>query len=415
MLCIPRQEGKTELGVRLAHDLTSRPFTSSSLFLAKSHSSAKKMAREKFLRIFEKDKFAVNTELVYLKSCPTSQIFIESVDVEPDRMRGGTYNYIHWAEVAFSKFQLGVQTKDVWDKVIAPTLKETDGFVFLESTNNGKNGWFDLWENAKDFGFSTLRVSLSEMVHLGLVSQAEYDYLQRTTQPDVFRQEYECEFITFLGKTYPEFQPYHVLMDMPGPRIGQKVAIAIDWGYHPSATCVLFGYVQGGQIFIFDEIYELEQLPIATAEAIRSKLAKWSITTFGAAADHEPDRNEELNRRGIACTPADKVDLLGNRVQIKELFFQNRLFVHPRCKFLLRDIDAAVWDAKKSDVGEIDYGQCTWGHFDAEAALRYLVRELGEMEDDAPEDNGLKRTDPASAEMYEHRRALGYGVPRFGD
>ena len=404
MAILPRQEGKTELGIRLLRDLTGRPFTKSSLFLAKSHASAKKMAREKFLRLFERNIFAVNTELVYHKAHPTSQVFIESVDVEPDRLRGGTYGMIHWAEVAFSKFQLGVTVMDVWDKCVGPTLKETDGFVYLESTNNGKNGWYDLWTNAKEFGFATLRVSLSEMVHLGLVEQWEYDQLSRTTQPDVFRQEYECEFITFMGKVYPEFQPFHVLLDMPGPRLDQKVAIAIDWGYHPSATCVLFAYIQGGQIFVFDELYETEQLPIATAEAIRAKLAHWSVTSFGAVADHEPDRNEELNRRGIACSPADKVDLLGNRVQIKELLFQNRLFFHPRCKFTLRDLDAAVWDLKKSDKGEIDYQQCTWGHFDAEAALRYLVRELGEMESAEPQDRSLLLKDEASAEMQMARR-----------
>ena len=191
MLILPRQEGKTELGVRLAHDLTVRPFTSSSLFLAKSHGSLKKMAREKFLRIFSEKLFQINTELVYLKDCKTSQIFLESVDKDPDRMRGGTYSFIHWAEVAFSKFELGFGVMDVWGKVIAPTLKETDGFTLLESTNNGKNGWYELWENAAELGFSRLRISLSEMVNLGLTSPAEYEHLKKETQPDIFRQEYE--------------------------------------------------------------------------------------------------------------------------------------------------------------------------------------------------------------------------------
>ena len=68
------------------------------------------------------------------------------------------------------------------------------------------------------------------------------------------------------------------------------------------------------------------------------------------------------------------------------MLFRSRqqLKIHPRCVNLIRDLEAAVWDAKKE--GEIDYGQCTWGHFDAEAALRYLLRELSNAEVDAPED-----------------------------
>lgn len=49
---------------------------------------------------------------------------------------------------------------------------------------------------------------------------------------------------------------------------------------------------------------------------------------------------------------------------------------------LIRDLQTAVWDGKKE--GELDYDQCTYGHFDAEAALRYLVRELGKAERQAP-------------------------------
>lgn len=399
MLCLPRQKGgKTELGVRLMHDITEKPFTSSSLFLAKSRPAARKAVREKFLRLFDPSIFSVNTQIVYNKSYKTSQVFIDSVDKDPDRIRGGTYSLIHWSEVAFSKIEGEHTIKDVFDKVINPTLAETTGYALLESTNNGKNGWFDLWNMAPEFGFSTLRVSLSDMVYLGLVPQEEYDRIKATTQPDVFLQEYECEWITFTGKVYPEFIPgRHIMPDMPGPEEWQVVKMAIDWGYTPSATCVLFGYVKDKALYIFDEHYQKEEMPIKTAEAIHAILSRWKIVNFSAVADHEQDRIDELNARGIKCGKARKVDVLGNRVQIKEMFFLNNLFIHPRCVNLIRDLEAAIWHPKKSDKGEIDDSQCTWGHFDAEAALRYLVREFSEFEEEEPEGNPFADTDQLSA------------------
>ena len=407
MVSMPRQYGgKTELGVRIAEDILRAPYSKSTLFLAKSHPSAKKMAREKFMRLFRKDLYAVNTETVYLKSYPTSCGFIESVDKDPDRMRGGTYAFIHWAEVAFSKMEGNITIMDVFDRVLNPTLRMTDGYCYLESTNNGKNGWYDLWTNAKEFGFQTLKVSLSDMVYLGLVSQEDYDAIQRTTLPEVFKQEYECEWVVFAGKVYPEFLGRHILPDMPNPEPWQTVIMGIDWGYTPSATCVLFGYVKDDCIFIFDEHYQTEELAVHTAQAIQGKLAQYQTKHFICAADHEGDRNEELTRRGIECFQAKKADVLGNRIQIKELFFADQLFIHPRCSNLIRDLQAATWDAKKSDKGEIDYGQCTWGHFDAEAALRYLIREVSDVEDTKPEENPLLSVDPAMAEEWQSRREL---------
>ena len=406
MVILPRQfGGKTELGVRLCHNLLRLPFTKSSLFLAKSRPAARKAAREKFMRLFDKKDFEVNTETVYLKKHPTSCCFIDSVDKDPDRIRGGTYAFIHWSEVAFSRLEGGATIIDVFDRVINPTLANTDGYCYLESTCNGKNGWYDLWEAASDFGFSRLKVSFSGMLELGLITQEEYDRIRSTTQPDVFRQEYECEWVTFQGKVYPEFVGSHIDPDMPGPDVGQTVILGIDWGYSPSATCVLFGYVAGDMLCIFDEHYQMEELALKTAEAIRGKMAFWRVGNYAAVADHEADRNEELNRRGINCSPAKKVDVLGNRMQIKELFWADRIRIHPRCENLIKDLNAAVWDTKKSDKGEIDYSQCTWGHFDAEAAFRYLVRELSDVADEKPVVIPMSNLDNLSAQAWLSNQA----------
>jgi hypothetical protein len=386
LLALPRQYGgKTELGVRLLHDITRRPFTSSSLFLAKDKKSGKKATREKFERIFSKDHFHVNTENVYLKKHTTSVIFMDSVDKDPDRIRGGTYSCIHWSEVAFSKIEKGESIISVFDKVIQPTLTQTDGYVLLESTNNGKNGWYDLWNDYQRYGFSRLKLGLSDLVYMGIISPEEYEKVKSTTHPDVFKQEYECEWVSFQGKVYNEFDEKRHVANIDGPKEWQKVAIAIDWGYDPSATCILFAYVHNGKIHVFDEHYEKRELAAITAEKLEAKLQKWGVKRFGAVADHEEDRIEELNRRSIPCGKAKKTNVLGARIEIKELLYFDRIVFHPRCEMTLRDLNAAVWHEKKE--GELDEGACTWGHFDGEATLRYLVRELGQLEAIEPIEN----------------------------
>lgn len=406
LLAFPRQEGKTELGVRLGRDvmmrsaLAGRP--SSSIFLAKDRKSAKKATREKFMRLCPRDIFNVNTEQIYIKKFPTAIQYIESVDKDPDRIRGGTYDYIHWSEVAFSKLELGVTITDIFELILKWTQRKTAGYALLESTMKGRNGWKDLWDNADELGFAKLRVRFSDMLELGLVTQAEFDAEKNGCHPLVFAQELECEFVSFQGRTYDELSERHIWADMPGPQEWQLVVSSIDWGFDPSATAALFGYMQDGLLCVFDEHYQKRELGITTAEKIEQRKQFWQIERLACVADHEKDRVEELTRRGIPCSLAVKSNVLGNRIQIKELLHFDRIRIHPRCVNLIRELEIAVWDPKKE--GEIDYKQDAEGHFDAEAALRYLVRELHGAETIAPARNPHRATDPMSASAWNMGR-----------
>ncbi len=403
MLVLPRQYGgKTELGCRLGVDIISRPDTKSGLFLAKDHPSAKKATREKFLRLADPKLFAVNTQQIYLKSHVTSTLYIGSVDKEPDRLRGGTYAFVHWSEVAFSKIERGETITTVFDKVVKPTLSLQNGYALLESTLNGKNDFYNLWENYKEHRFHRLLIGLGQMVEMGLIDQETFDYEKSQYHPDVFRQEFLCEWVSFLGRAYPELNDSH-FEPFPDPEPWQTVIFAVDWGFSPSATCVLFAYVKDGCLYIFDEHYKMQETPIETAFAIETRRVEYEIGHMIGVADHDPARIVELTTRGIACANADKVNTMGARMQIKESLYFNRMRIHPvRCPYLKRDLEAAAWDGKKD--GELDYSQFSWGHGDAESALRYLIRMLSEAEADKPEVNPLEGFDAASARAYEINR-----------
>lgn len=407
MLVLPRQlGGKTEFGVRVGHNLLQQKKPHTGLFLAKDAKSARRATREKFLRIYPSKEYSVNSDRIIKRTDPTCVLNIASVDKDPDRIRGGTNHYIHWSEVAFAKLDHGETIQGVFGKVIDPTTTIFDAYILLETTLNGQNGFKDLWDNAKDYGFVKLLVSLTQMLEMGLVSYEDYMRIKSKTHPIIFRQEFDCEFVTFLGLTYDEFDEHvHVDADMAPPEPWQRVAFAADWGWNPSATCILYAYVRDGIINVFDEIYGQEMLLEATYQHMQAHNQLWMIEHLAGVADHEDDRIEELNRRGISCAKADKANVLGNRIEIKELLWKKRIMIHPRCKNLIRDLSAAVWHPKKE--GDLDPSQCTWGHWDAEAALRYLVRELKDYEAEEPEENPHSATDQASAREWALRQGVG--------
>lgn len=403
----PRQYfGKTELGVRLAHNLTSEEGATTSMFVAKNALARKKATREKFMRIFDARDFAVNTELIYNKKHPTSQIFMGSIDKDPGSQRGGTLNFLHMSEMAFWNLEHGETVSDVWQKVLRHLLSQRDGYCYGESTTNGFNGFKDFWDNAKEFGFHTLSVSLSQMLELGLITQDTFDKEKREVHPLVFAQELECEWVTFQGLVYNELDEAVHVAEVPPPEEWQSIIAAIDWGWKPSATSVLFGYVKDEIVYVFDEIYEFEQRIEDTAAAIHEKLRYWGIERFVAVADHDLARNKELEVRGIGTVLADKVNVAGNRIEIKEHLWKGLIRIDPRCKALIRDLSHATWHPKKE--GELD-ANCSWGHWDAEAAMRYLIRGLKTHEADEPDENPMKDADQASARAWEINRRAGRG------
>jgi hypothetical protein len=406
MLMLPRQfGGKTELGVRLAHDLCRRPAPSSSMFVAKSTGARKKATREKFLRLFDRRDFEVNTELIYLKKSPMSQIFMASIDKDPGNQRGGSLVYLHCSEMAFWKMDLGMSVPDCWQGVLAPMINEIEGYALLESTPNGSNGWRDLWDNAKFFGFKTFKLSLGQMVELGLVPEETYQRIKSEMHPLMFDQEYELDWVTFQGLVYNEFDEHTHVADIAPPEDWQACALAIDWGFDPSATCILMAYQKDGVICVFDEIYALRQRLEETQQSIEARQLMWRIARFAAVGDHEEDRNEELTRGGIPVTKADKVNVLGNRLQIKTRLYQKKILIHPRCQYLIKDLKSATWHEKKE--GDLDYSKCSWGHYDAEAALRYLIRAFDGYEECPPVVNPHIGINDAAARAWDmQRRAL---------
>ena len=386
LLMLPRQEGKTEIGIRICRSMLDTNQTRQTLFLAKSKKSAQKAAREKFQRLFPPAQFKVNTETIINRSNPQAIGFIDSVDKDPDRIRGGTNHFIHWSEVGFSQLEHGVTIDDVVQKILMPSQRKTNGFALLESTANGENGWKDLWDSAGEYlGAKTIRVSLTMLREMGLVSEAEYESIKANTHPLVFRQEYECEWVVFAGLIYDELQDWMIeAFDLPDS-LG-TVGCAIDWGYIDS-TCMLAGYRYGGKYWIFDEIYENKTLLEQFSKTFKEHITLWDAKNLACVADHDPMRIEELRRRGIPCMNANKADVLGNRLQIKEMLWKDQIRIHPRCVNLIRDLKSIAFNKKSNAKREdADYDECSWGHYDAEAAFRYLIRNLSEIPETIDED-----------------------------
>lgn len=83
--------------------------------------------------------------------------------------------------------------------------------------------------------------------------------------------------------------------------------------------------------------------------------------------------------------PARKDDLIAMVNQARLWVSAGRVRVHPRCKYLIGCLRNGIWNDNRDDWAHT----MTWGHFDALAALIYLIRIIDVVTNPIPRDFGI--------------------------
>lgn len=89
---------------------------------------------------------------------------------------------------------------------------------------------------------------------------------------------------------------------------------------------------------------------------------------------------------GLVFVPTRKDELEAQIVQVCRWVREGRLAIHPRCVHLIAQMQAAVWNKARTEFAESK----EFGHFDAVAALIYLVRNVIPNQDRVPHGYGLR-------------------------
>jgi hypothetical protein len=103
----------------------------------------------------------------------------------PDALRGGYLDGVVMDEVA----QMSPET---WTHVVRPMLADREGWAVFIGTPQGKNAFYNLWEQAEH------DPSWGRMMHraqdTGLIAIGELEEARRSMTPEAFAQEFECSF-----------------------------------------------------------------------------------------------------------------------------------------------------------------------------------------------------------------------------
>jgi phage terminase large subunit len=126
----------------------------------------------------------------------------------------------------------------------------------------------------------------------------------------------------------------------------KRFIAGLDFGFtHPTAM-VIIGIDPDDKYYIVDEVYQHKLTSAEIGQIAKDKMEQWNIEVVYCDSAR-PEIIEDLQRLAIPAEAAIK-DVFDGIMHVKSLIGQKRLFCSPDCKFMLREFDSYIWDAKST-------------------------------------------------------------------
>lgn len=257
----------------------------------------------------------------------TSEIFLGSWE-KIDNYRGFEYDFILFDEVQdYRKFWIG------WQEAARPTLTPRRGEALFMGTSKGFNHFYDLYGlELKDEDYKSFHYTTYDNPYIPV---DEIEKAKAELPSDRFAQEYLAEFRKAEGLVFKEFnREQHVFTDeIRG--FSEKLA-GVDFGYtNPCAIPTVV--VKDGNYYVTNLLYKTGMTDLQVAEVVASRRYNYVYPDPEA-----PAAIAEMKVKGVNVRNVDKgKDSIKHGIdKMRELFLQNRLFIHSSCLDLIGELES---------------------------------------------------------------------------
>lgn len=264
-----------------------------------------------------------------------------------ETLRGQQFDFLVLDEVAmYRNFWLN------WQEVLRPTLTDTKGEAMFISTPKGFNHFYDLYnlEN-EDKDFKSFNFTTYDNPH---IPKEEIDTARDQMTEDRFAQEFLADFRKTEGLVYKEFDRQKHLYENEDVVEGSSISVVktmggIDFGFTNPCAAITVKKDKYGKYFVSEEWYKTKQTDAQIADYVAA--LKWNE----CYPDPEsPSGIAELQKRGVNIREVLKgKDSIRNGINVvRELFKQNRLFIHKSCQNLIWELETYSYPEKKNNHNE---------------------------------------------------------------
>jgi hypothetical protein len=250
----------------------------------------------------------------------------------------------------------------ILDSYLIPTISVKMGGILMASTPRGY-GDFALIAESDEYTVVQLTTLDGGLVSQEFLEEQRERYRKRGAE-HLFEQEFLGIVIKNAGKYFTR-EP--IISDTPPEWINNiRCVIGVDWGYTSPFACVRI--LTDGQTYYVDEmVYETKLTPEQQADRITTLAKPYRNTTIVIDPSTPDNTIRTYKYYGIATKPAIN-DRIGGWQLIRDLLEHDRLWISPKCQYLLDEWNNAEYNIKRTDdlIADNDH---------ALDALRYAIAE----------------------------------------
>lgn len=287
-----------------------------------------------------------------------SAIFLGSWELV-NNYRGDEFDFILFDEVQdYRNFWVG------WQEAMRPTLTPRQGIALFTGTAKGFNHLYDLYNlAANDEDYRSFHFTTYDNPY---IPRDEIEKAKQELPEDRFAQEYLAEFKKSEGLVFKEFSRETHLYTEQVYGFSEKLS-GVDFGY-TNPTAVLDVEVKDGKYYVSHELYKTQMTDEETADYVANR--RYNKVYPDPA---QPQSIEVMRRKGVNIRDVTKgADSIQAGIdRIRELFKQNRLYIHSSCINLITELETYSYADKSPYRNAAEKPIDEFNH--AIDALRYVV------------------------------------------
>lgn len=317
-------------------------------YVAPNYRQAKTVAWEMIKEIIPEQIIAsVNEAELMIRLVNGSIIELKGADAQ-DSLRGSKIFFVVLDEYASMK-------RTVWEEIIRPSMADVPGSkaIFIGTPAGMHNHFKTLYDKAssgkaKDWAAWTFKTGDNPYV-----SNEELEELRKGTDPTIFKQEYEAEFVEMAGAIYPMFKrEIHCVDPFEIPEHYERV-VGMDWGMR-NATAIIFAAISNkGEIIVYDTLYGNGKTVSQWANIIRGRhdyenITQWIIDPAALAQAREFG-NYGINFISYNPETLKKINDVNIGINlVQQYLLEGKIKIFKHCDVLIDQMEQYQWEPSNS-------------------------------------------------------------------
>lgn len=275
-----------------------------------------------------------------------------------DALRGEGVSFMVLDEAAYIN-------RDAWEQALRPTLSDKMGRALFVSTPKGRNYFFELYGRGLDPEFTDYESFKFPTVSNPYIAATEVEEARRTLPMDVFRQEYEAEFLEDSAGVFRNIMSC-VKGEFEEPKPGAYYAIGWDIAKHTDFSVMLVIDIDRRHIVAYDRFNQIDYtLQLTRLEKMARKYGAKVIMDSTGVGDPvlEQVKKMGIDVEGYGFTNTTKQQLIEKLV----VAIENEEISFPNIPELIHELQLYQYEITRA--GNVRYNAPQGYHDDTVIAL----------------------------------------------